>query len=274
MTDGNPGDPNTRPMPWDAKPADAGATPPEPEPFDSSPTEVTPTPTPEPAVEEPAPEPAAPEPPAQPGLISAAPVGWGATQGSTLTPPTAQPGDPAAPAVGWAPPPSQAQVPGAPGLVFADTVSRFVAFIIDGILGIIAVHRRDLRLRRGGRDQRRGQHADGRGGLVAFVVILSALYFVFFWTGGRRATPGQRLFNIQVGNAFDGAAAVGRPGVQALARLRRVPDPARRSSRPRRAGQPRAPPVVDRPAHHDGHQPDEAGSARPVRQHGARPPGR
>jgi uncharacterized RDD family membrane protein YckC len=37
-------------------------------------------------------------------------------------------------------------------------------------------------------------------------VILSLVYFVFFWTGGRRSTPGQRIFNIQVGNAFDGRA--------------------------------------------------------------------
>lgn len=205
MTDGNPGDPNTRPMPWDAKPADAGATPPEPEPFDSSPTEVTPTPTPEPAVEEPAPEPAAPEPPTQPGLISAAPVGWGATQGSTLTPPTSQPGDPAAPAVGWAPPPSQAQVPGAPGLVFADTISRFVAFIIDGILvGIIGYIVAIFVFAGAVATSVEDNTLTGVAASVAFAVF-SALYFVFFWTGGRRATPGQRLFKIQVGNAFDGA---------------------------------------------------------------------
>ena len=36
------------------------------------------------------------------------------------------------------------------------------------------------------------------------VVVLSLAYFVFFWSGGRRATIGQRIFGIQVGNAFDG----------------------------------------------------------------------
>ena len=36
-------------------------------------------------------------------------------------------------------------------------------------------------------------------------VILSLAYFVFFWTGGRRATPGQRMFELQVGNAVDGS---------------------------------------------------------------------
>jgi uncharacterized RDD family membrane protein YckC len=35
-------------------------------------------------------------------------------------------------------------------------------------------------------------------------VLVDALYFIAFWTGGRRATPGQRLTRIEVGNAFDG----------------------------------------------------------------------
>ena len=42
--------------------------------------------------------------------------------------------------------------------------------------------------------------------------MLSLAYFVFFWTGGRRATIGQRIFGIQVGNAFDGQALVVRAG--------------------------------------------------------------
>jgi uncharacterized RDD family membrane protein YckC len=40
--------------------------------------------------------------------------------------------------------------------------------------------------------------------LTVAVILLGLVYFVAFWTGGRRATPGQRLFGIQVGNAFDG----------------------------------------------------------------------
>ena len=43
----------------------------------------------------------------------------------------------------------------------------------------------------------------GPTGTVVYV-LLDLAYFVGFWTGGRRATIGQRLFNIQVGNAFDG----------------------------------------------------------------------
>lgn len=38
--------------------------------------------------------------------------------------------------------------------------------------------------------------------LVAFLV--NAIYYVLFWSGGRRATLGQRAFGIQVANAFDG----------------------------------------------------------------------
>jgi len=40
------------------------------------------------------------------------------------------------------------------------------------------------------------------GELIGFVLV--AVYFVWFWTGGRRGTPGQRVFGIQVANAFDG----------------------------------------------------------------------
>ena len=43
------------------------------------------------------------------------------------------------------------------------------------------------------------------GVLVWVIAMLFELaYFVFFWSGGRRSTPGQRLFHIQVGNAVDG----------------------------------------------------------------------
>ena len=39
---------------------------------------------------------------------------------------------------------------------------------------------------------------------VAITTAIGALYFIASWSGGRRATLGQRLFGIQVGNAFDG----------------------------------------------------------------------
>src|SRR4029079_14651061 len=39
---------------------------------------------------------------------------------------------------------------------------------------------------------------------TVLTVAVSALYFIGFWSGGRRGTPGQRMLSIQVGNAFDG----------------------------------------------------------------------
>lgn len=38
--------------------------------------------------------------------------------------------------------------------------------------------------------------------LIGF--LINAIYYIWFWSGGRRATLGQRAFGIQVANAFDG----------------------------------------------------------------------
>ena len=110
-----------------------------------------------------------------------------------------------------------AEVPGAPGLRFADTTSRFVAYLIDlfilGIIGSIIAG-----VVAGGTRSVTSSGDTASGANAAFYIaltILSFAYFVFFWTGGRRATPGQRVFNLQVGNAFDGA---GLTGTQAASR--------------------------------------------------------
>jgi uncharacterized RDD family membrane protein YckC len=214
MSDQPPDDPTKRPMPWDPQQPASNSNPPEPPP-DAAPTEVTPTPQPPPPD---APPPGAPplEPPsgepAQPGLISAAPVGWGASQGSTsgLPPTPPGPAGPGGPTVGWAAPPPVNEVPGAPGLAFADTGSRFVAYIIDSI--ILAILGGIIGAALGSGTTAVVQTANGvssysgvtGAAFTVAVTILSLLYFVFFWTGGRRATLGQRVFNLQVGNAFDG----------------------------------------------------------------------
>jgi uncharacterized RDD family membrane protein YckC len=131
-----------------------------------------------------------PDPPAAPSpLISASP----------------------APTVSWEPP-GAAPVEIAPGLVFASTGSRLVAFIIDSIIvGFVtniiagALGWRTLApttLANGDIDY------SGMFGTVESVilgVVIGGLYFVLSWSGGRRATIGQRIFSIQVGNAFDGA---------------------------------------------------------------------
>ncbi len=159
-----------------------------------------------------------PAPPAQPGLISAAPVGWTAPTpppagpvgwaDPAATPPAAPPPGSTGATVGWAPVAPPREV--APGLSYADTISRFIAYVVDVILigivgGIIAAILGSGQSYSGtvfGRYEA-GYRLSGAGYTVP-VVILSLAYFVFFWSGGRRATIGQRIFGIQVGNAFDG----------------------------------------------------------------------
>ncbi|HEY6014885.1 MAG TPA: RDD family protein [Candidatus Limnocylindrales bacterium] len=122
--------------------------------------------------------------------------------------PSAPPAPPAepSPAARWQAPPPVAEVPGAPGLVFSDIPSRLVAYVVDvaivGIAGAALV----IALGLGEVVQTstsRYVWVSGWTANIAFA-LLGALYFVFFWTGGRRATIGQRAFDIQVGNAFDG----------------------------------------------------------------------
>jgi uncharacterized RDD family membrane protein YckC len=97
-------------------------------------------------------------------------------------------------------------------LSFADTASRFVAFFIDSILvsivawiiaTVLGLGRTTVT--RSGTTTGVWYTVDGAAFLVP-VVVLGFVYFVFFWTGGRRATPGQQIFKLQVGNAFDGKA--------------------------------------------------------------------
>lgn len=123
--------------------------------------------------------------------------------------------DPAAPppAILWAHPSSAAtrlEVPGAPGFLFADAVSRWVAWLIDslvvGVIGIVvaaALGFGRTSAFRTGSSFSTNTSVSGAALFVPFVLI-GLVYFVFFWTGGRRATPGQRIFHLQVGNAFEG----------------------------------------------------------------------
>lgn len=232
MTD----DQNRKPLPWEG-----GPTPP-PDPSDPTiawtggSTEPTP-PASEPTTPEPpVTPPPAPDPvlPATPGLISAAPVGWtGQDIGGppSLTPGVGTPiaaGSPPAgspppgspppaapwgqPTVGWeAPREHGREVPGAPGLVFADTISRFVAYVIDSILIAIvgsiisgALGYGTTTIRESATGVTSWNYAVSGAAFAVPVAILSLVYFVVSWTGGRRATIGQRIFHLQVGNAVDG----------------------------------------------------------------------
>jgi uncharacterized RDD family membrane protein YckC len=115
-----------------------------------------------------------------------------------------------APGGGWATPVVVRQEV-APGLVFSDTASRFVAYVIDLILiGIVTGIVGELLglgpptppLGDGSTDFTQAFETS-----VEYTILdlaIGALYFIASWSGGRRATLGQRLFGIQVGNAFDG----------------------------------------------------------------------
>ena len=124
-------------------------------------------------------------------------------------PPPARP--PSGPIVNWAPPPMSREIPGAPGLSIADTGTRLVAYIVDIlVLGVAEVI---IGAAFGQVQARFGSVGATGSSLTTFSVfgwiassVLDALYFILFWTGGRRATVGQRLFHIQVGKAFDGSS--------------------------------------------------------------------
>jgi uncharacterized RDD family membrane protein YckC len=119
----------------------------------------------------------------------------------------------------WAPPEAQPQG----GLRFAEVGPRFVAWLVDVILlgfvtGIVTIPLYAVVL--GGFDWREFFRAaqlgerpdlmlDGRLLAVTFAAslvtaVLDAVYFVFLWSSGGRATLGMRLLKLQVGNAADG----------------------------------------------------------------------
>lgn len=106
----------------------------------------------------------------------------------------------------WSVPPPVSEVPGAPGLTFADIPARIVAYLADAfIVGLVGA---SAAIAFGFGDESlttTSSYVSVSGPTLAISFALTGfVYFVFFWSGGRRATIGQRLFDIQVGNAFDG----------------------------------------------------------------------
>lgn len=142
------------------------------------------------------PEPQPPEP--APTIISADPVLSGGAPGS------------AGPEVSWAAPPSPAEVPGVPGLVFAGVGSRIVALFIDSILLSIPL----LVLTSILAPPVMTETVDGALDFETLYAVdpvstivyagLSLVYFVGLWTSGGRATFGMRVMKLQVGSAFEG----------------------------------------------------------------------
>lgn len=114
--------------------------------------------------------------------------------------------------VGWVVPPPVPVATGNPGWVIASTGARFGAYLLDLILSGVII-----------------------GAVLAFAVSLAPdlasggvtvtmaysigvtgfyfLYFVGFWTSQAKATPGMRLFKLQVANAADGKRLAIGPAV-------------------------------------------------------------
>jgi uncharacterized RDD family membrane protein YckC len=96
-----------------------------------------------------------------------------------------------------------------PGLVFADTPSRIAAYVLDSFLLSVLVSIPPALLGLYDYAYTGNPYPEPLPratfvGVTIFSLAMYAAYFLWFWTGGRRATPGQRVFGIQVGNAFDG----------------------------------------------------------------------
>ena len=108
--------------------------------------------------------------------------------------------------VSWAPPDDESRdVPGAPGLIYAGVLRRTVAWLVDVfliavlslvILGVL------IALIVG-----TPEPGDTTLSTVTWVgiAVIAAVYFIVFWTGGKRATPGMRALSLQIGNVETGA---------------------------------------------------------------------
>jgi uncharacterized RDD family membrane protein YckC len=115
-----------------------------------------------------------------------------------------------------APPPAAgAPVPGAAGFVYADVPNRAIAYIIDAIilaiisfivgLVVYGIVGQPVELNpnaTGFDDLTRVNFAAALIGALVSTAI-SGAYFVWSWTN-MRASPGQKLLGMQVGNAADG----------------------------------------------------------------------
>ena len=108
--------------------------------------------------------------------------------------------------VSWAPPEDHARdVPGVSGLIFAGVWPRTLAWVVDlcliailslVILGIL------IALIVGSPES-----GDTTLSIVTWVgiAVVAAVYFIVFWTGRKRATPGMRALRLQIGHAETGA---------------------------------------------------------------------
>jgi len=126
-----------------------------------------------------------------------------------------------APVASWIAPglPRKRLVPGARGLIYAGVIPRTIAWFLDGfligltslvVLGVlIAVIVGSP------------QQGDAALSVIAWIgiAVIAGVYFIGFWTGPRRATPGMRLLKLQVGFVATGQPLTTRQAVVRVAAL-------------------------------------------------------
>jgi uncharacterized RDD family membrane protein YckC len=121
----------------------------------------------------------------------------------------------APPAAFWGDPgvPQKRRVPGVPGLIFAGVIPRSVAWFVD--LFLIAVVSLVLLTALIAIIVGSPRESDTALGVIAWIgiAVIAAVYFIGFWTGTRRATPGMRLLKLQVGFVATGQPLTARQAV-------------------------------------------------------------
>jgi uncharacterized RDD family membrane protein YckC len=164
--------------------------------------------------------PEAEEPPGRPEAPAEVPVV--APSDAPLPDLAAQEPPPAVtPAVFWGDPgvPQKRRVPGVPGLIFAGVIPRSVAWFVDLFLIAVVslvVLTALIAIIVGGPRQN-----DTALSVIAWIgiAVIAAVYFISFWTGTRRATPGMRLLKLQVGFVATGQPLTARQAVLRVAAL-------------------------------------------------------
>jgi len=108
--------------------------------------------------------------------------------------------------VSWAPPEDNPrEVEGAPGLIYAGVLKRTVAWFVDlFIIAVLSLLILGFLIALIVGTPEPGDTALSTVTWVGIAVIAS-VYFIVFWTGRKRATPGMRVFSLQVGNVETGA---------------------------------------------------------------------
>lgn len=169
------------------------------------------------------------DPTAGPGPTDGAPEPAPIAERSTWTPVPTQPNaappaapEPAPAPVAWEAPPNAdgIAVPGAPGLIYAGTVPRLLAYLVDGLVVLVIavvlsiVVGLVVTVVAVSLDLRGGSNAIATAVGGTGFIVLDLVYFVLLWTGRRRATFGMRLLRLQIGNASDGRTLTGEQAVK------------------------------------------------------------